>query len=195
MPPSIWPTGRASTALSMRRLGQELGIEAMSLYNHVANKEDVLDGVVELVVSEIEPPVSGSDWKDTMRQRVLSARRVLLKHHWASEVIVSRPNMQPAMLAYMDSMAAIFRNGGFSVDLTHHAFHVMGSRIIGFAQELYDDSGPPPADPEIAELMLRQLLANYPSISEIAAQVGPRRRDVRSAPVATTSSSSSSGST
>jgi len=158
-------------ALSMRRLGQEIGIEAMSLYNHVANKDDLLDGVVELVVGEIEPPVSGTDWKSTMRQRVLSARQTLVEHRWAAEVIAARPNMTPAVLAYMDSMAAILRNGGFSVDLTHHAFHVMGSRIIGFAQELYDDSGPPPEDSEAAQMMLSQMLAKYPSISEIAAQV------------------------
>ena len=85
-------------ALSMRRVGQALGVEAMSLYNHVANKEDLLDGMVETVVSEIDPPPSGPDWKSTMRARILSARRAMLRHRWASEAIVSRQNMTPAML-------------------------------------------------------------------------------------------------
>ncbi len=158
-------------ALSMRRVGQALGVEAMSLYNHVANKEDLLDGVVETVVSEIDPAAVGADWKSTMRARILATRRAMLRHRWASEVIVSRQNMTPAMLAYMNSMAEIFRTGGFSVDLTHHAFHVLGSRVLGFTQELYDDSAQPSDDPEMMAIMLRQMATQYPYITEIASQV------------------------
>jgi len=158
-------------ALSMRKVGLELGVEAMSLYNHVANKEDILDGMVDLVVSEIDPPSSDTDWKTAMRQRVLSAREALLRHPWASAVIVSRVNMTPTMMKYMDSVAGILRKGGFSVDLTHHAIHVMGSRILGFVQELYDDSEELAASPGIAAIMLQEMADEYPHITELAMEI------------------------
>jgi AcrR family transcriptional regulator len=156
--------------LSMRKLGQELGVEAMSLYNHVANKEDVLDGMVDLVVGEFEVPPSGTDWKTALRERVLSARRALLRHPWASRVMESRTQPTPTMLAYMDSVIGIFRTGGFSVDLTHHALHTMGSRMLGFTQELYDDSGGD-LGPELEALMLQEMAEKYPYISELATAI------------------------
>jgi AcrR family transcriptional regulator len=155
-------------SLSMRRLGQELGVEAMSLYNHVANKEDLLDGMLDVVVGEIDPPTPELDWKPAIRARILSARQALLRHRWASDVIVSRTSPTPAVLAYMDSMAAIIR-GGLSLDLTHHAFHVLGSRVLGFTQELFDDSAQPGGNAAELELMARQLALHYPHIAEIAA--------------------------
>jgi len=158
-------------SLSMRRLGQELRVEAMSLYNHVANKEEILDGIVDVVVGEIDPPISGADWKTTMRRRVLAARQILLRHPWASAVIASRVNVTPAMMGYMDSMCGILRKGGFSVDMTHHALHIMGSRILGFVQELYDDSEKLAESPEIAAMMLKQMADQYPYITELATQV------------------------
>lgn len=157
-------------SLSMRRLGQELGVEAMSLYNHVANKEEILDGIVDVIVGEIDPPISGADWKATMRTRVLAARQVLLRHKWASTVIASRVNVTPAMMGYMDSICGILRKGGFSVDMTHHALHIMGSRILGFVQELYDDSEKLAESPEIAAMML-QMAGQYPYLTELATQV------------------------
>jgi AcrR family transcriptional regulator len=158
-------------ALSMRRLGQELGVEAMSLYNHVANKEEILDGMVDIVVGEIDPPTTGTDWKSAMRHRILSARRSLLRHPWASAVIVTRVNVTPAMLQYMDSMAGILRGGGFSIDLTHHAFHVLGSRILGFVQELYDDSEAMADSPDASAVMLQQMAGVYPYITEMATAI------------------------
>lgn len=155
-------------AISMRRVGLELGVEAMSLYNHVANKNDLLDGMVDIVINEIDPPMSGLDWKPTLRARILSARQALLRHRWSSDVIVSRRSPTPAMLAYMDSTAAVIR-GGLSLDLTHHAFHVLGSRVLGFTQELFDDSGQPEGNSEELELMARQMALHYPHIAEIAA--------------------------
>jgi len=155
-------------SLSMRRLGQELGVEAMSLYNHVANKDDLLDGMVDVVVGEIDPPMPGLDWKPTIRARILSARQALLRHRWASDVMVSRKSPSPAVLAYMDSMAAIMRSG-LSLDLTHHAFHVLGSRVLGFTQELFDDSAQPGGNDAELEQMARQLALHYPHIAEIAA--------------------------
>jgi AcrR family transcriptional regulator len=158
---------RGIESLSMRNLGQELGVEAMSLYNHVANKEDVLDGMVDVIVREIDPPLSGADWKTAMRTRVLSARRALLRHPWASRVIESRTIASPTMLGYMDEMLGILRTGGFSVDLAHHSLHVMGSRLIGFTQEMYDDSGDPPT-PEEEAAMFRSWGDKYPHLSEMA---------------------------
>jgi AcrR family transcriptional regulator len=158
-------------AVSMRRLGQELGVEAMSLYNHVAKKEDVLDGMVDLIVGEIDPAADDSNWKTSARNRILSARKVMLRHPWASAVIVSRRQPSPAMMGYMDGMGGIMRRGGFSVDLMHHAFHALGSRVLGFSQELYDDSGEMEAAPEMQALMLRQMAEAYPNITAVMEQV------------------------
>ncbi len=158
-------------AVSMRRLGQELGVEAMSLYNHVANKEEVLDGMVDVVVSEVPAPLPNPDWKASLRQRILSARESLVRHPWASAVMVTRTTMTPTMLGYMDSTLGILRRGGFSVDLTHHAIHVLGSRMVGFAQELYDDNDELAASPEVAAVMMQQMSSAYPYISEMAMSV------------------------
>jgi len=158
---------RGIEELSMRKLGQALGVEAMSLYNHVANKEDVLDGMVDFVVGEIDPLPTGTDWKTAMRQRALSARRALLRHPWASRVLESRTNPTPTVLEYFDSMIGLFRAGGFSIDLTHHAMHAMGSRLLGFTQELFDDSNND-LGPEVQAIMLREMATKYPHLSEMA---------------------------
>ena len=147
-------------ALSMRKLAQELGVVPMALYKHVANKDELLDGVLDMVVAEIDPPAGAAGWKAAVRQRILSARRVLLRHPWAAQVIESRRAPTPAVLAYLDSMIGLFRAGGLPVDLTHHVMHTMGSRILGFSQELFDDNAggqPPPPEliralPHVAEL-------------------------------------------
>jgi AcrR family transcriptional regulator len=152
-------------ALSMRKLAQELGVVPMALYKHVANKDELLDGMIDVVVSEIDPPPSGTDWKTAIRQRVLSARRALRRHPWASQVIESRTNPTPAVLAYMDSIIGTFRAGGFSIDLTHHAMHAMGSRLLGFSQELFDDSVD--LDPEATAVMVQQLAGTYPYITQL----------------------------
>ncbi|WP_327304897.1 TetR/AcrR family transcriptional regulator C-terminal domain-containing protein [Streptomyces sp. NBC_01298] len=149
-------------ALSMRRLAQELDVVPMALYKHVANKEELLDGMADAVVGEIDPPAAGPDWRPVVRGRILSARRVLLRHPWAARVIESRTGPTPAVLAYLDSMAGLFRAGGLSADLTHHVMHAMGSRLLGFSQELFDTSGPSgPPDPALA--------ARFPHIAELAA--------------------------
>ena len=126
-------------ALSMRRLAQELGVVPMALYKHVANKDELLDGMVDVVVGEIDPPRTGTDWKTAVRERILSARRALLRHPWASRVMESRPRPTPAVLAYMDSMIGDVPRRRFSVDLTHHVMHALGSRMMGFTQELFND--------------------------------------------------------
>jgi AcrR family transcriptional regulator len=156
-------------ALSMRRLAQELGVVPMALYKHVASKDELLDGMIDVVVGEIDPPATGLDWKATIRRRVLSARAALLRHPWASRVIEGRAEATPTVLAYMDSMIGILRAGGFSIDLTHHAMHAMGSRLLGFTQELFDDTAD--LGPEQAEVMVRELAAAYPNITELVTAI------------------------
>src|SRR5256712_7308732 len=153
-------------AVSMRKLADELGVVPMALYKHVANKEQLLNGMLDVVVGEIDPPAHGTEWKSAVRQRILSARRALLRHPWASSVIESRKNPTPVVLAYMDSMIGVFRAGGFSVNLTHHVMHTIGSRLLGFTQELFNDSRT--VDPEVAAVMLRELGGKYPNGGAIA---------------------------
>ncbi|MFE4227843.1 TetR/AcrR family transcriptional regulator [Arthrobacter sp. NPDC056886] len=160
-------------ALSMRRLAQELGVVPMALYKHVANKEELLDGMVDALVSEIDPPVRDAGWKDVVRLRVLSARRALLLHPWGRQVLESRTNQTPAVLGYMDSFIGMFLAGGFSVDLTHHVMHALGSRMWGFTQELFDDSAgggteaPPALPPESQAAMFREMAERYPNILKV----------------------------
>ena len=153
-------------SLSMRRLAEELGVVPMALYKHVANKEELLDGMIDVVVGEIDPPVAGAGWKGAVRQRILSARRALLRHPWASQVMESKQNPTPLVLAYMDTMIGLFRAGGFSVNLTHHVMHTIGSRVLGFSQELFNDSSA--VDPEVAAAMMRELGPKFPNVLAIA---------------------------
>jgi AcrR family transcriptional regulator len=132
-------------AVTMRRLAEEVGAEAMSLYYHVAKKEDILDGVVDIVATEINEVVDGIDlpargahWKKSVRQRILSAREVFLRHPWAPAVFETRTTTSPAVLKYHDGLVGLMREGGFSYDLVHHALHALGSRALGFSQELFD---------------------------------------------------------
>lgn len=151
-------------SVSMRRLGDRLGVEAMSLYNHVENKEDLLDGMVDLVVDEIDLPDRTDDWKTAMRSQILAAREAMKQHPWAPKVIETRTNMSASMMRYMDAFCGLFVNSGFSLDLTHHALHALGSRMLGFTQELFDDSEALEQSPEIQALMMRQMQDHYPNI-------------------------------
>jgi AcrR family transcriptional regulator len=160
-------------ALTMRRLGRELGSEAMSLYYHVNKKDDVLDGIAELVVSEInevvdrlDGPSRGADWKQAVRQRILSAREVLLRHKWAPAVFETRESANLAVLRYMNGLLGLMRDGGFSWDLCHHAMHALGSRALGFSQELFDP-GAGAASADIPE----QVAAFVPNLAGMLAEV------------------------
>ncbi|WP_035847155.1 TetR/AcrR family transcriptional regulator [Kitasatospora azatica] len=160
-------------ALSMRSLAQELHVVPMALYKHVANKEELLDGMVDVIVGEIDPPAGDAEWRRAIRQRILSARRALLRHPWASRVIESRTNPTPGVLDYLNSVIGMFRAGGLSADLTHHAMHALGSRVWGFTQELFntgpsaESSAGPSVDPELRAGELRAMAARYPHIVEI----------------------------
>lgn len=154
-------------SVSMRRLGQHLGVEAMSLYTHIRGKADLLDGMVDAVVGEIPIDVEGPDWRTTLRRSILSARSVMLRHRWAARIIETRSTPGQATLRYMEAVTGILLDGGFTVDLAHHAMHVLGSRVQGFSQDLYDDPGVP--DPEAAVVWAAQLASVYPNIGALAA--------------------------
>jgi len=118
-------------ALTMRRLGAELDVEAMSLYKHVAGKEAILDGIVELVVGEIEIPSEEADWKGAMRRRAVSARQVLGRHPWAIGLLESRSAMGPNVLRYLDTIIGSLRSAGFSPQDAAHAFWLLDSYVYG----------------------------------------------------------------
>jgi AcrR family transcriptional regulator len=117
--------------LSMRNLAQALKVEAMSLYNHVDGKEQILDGLVELVVDEIDLPRPGQDWRRAMRKRAASAHAVLTRHPWATMLFVSRMNIGPNMLRYVDASIGVFREAGFSYPLADHAWTAIDAFIYG----------------------------------------------------------------
>ncbi len=120
-------------SVTMRRLGEELGVEAMSLYNHVANKDELLDGMIDVVFGEIALPSGGDDWKASMRQRGVSARHALSRHRWAIGLMESRTSPGPATLRHHDAVIGSLRAAGFSVAMAAHAFSVLDSYIYGFA--------------------------------------------------------------
>jgi AcrR family transcriptional regulator len=160
--------------LSMRTLAESLGVVPMALYRHVANKDDLLDGMVDVLADEIEPPIDAPDWRTVVRHRVLSARRALRRHPWGRRVLETRTSRTPGVLAYTDSFIGMFLDRGFSVDLTHHVMHAFGSRMWGFTQELFDDPGAAPAeqaagvDGAAAQAVLQQMAARYPNVLRIA---------------------------
>jgi AcrR family transcriptional regulator len=156
-------------ALSMRKLGLELGVDAMALYRHVRSKDDMLDGIVEMIVAEIERAPATGNWKVALRAQSMAARRVMLRHPWARRVLEDRPKGGPAFLAYVESVLATLRDGGFSIELAHHVLHVLGSRIFGFNQDLFEDKAPPPSPKDAATLV--QALTPYPRVIEMARSV------------------------
>jgi AcrR family transcriptional regulator len=170
-------------AVSMRKLGQDLGVDPMSLYNHVANKEDLLDGMVDLVVGEIDPAVGDGDgaggnagaggdgWKAVLRARVMAARATMLRHRWASRVIETRTAASPTIMRHYEAVAGILRAGGFSVDLVHHALHALGSRMLGFSQELFDDSAALAEGPEVLALNAHRMAGDFPHLSEMMLEI------------------------
>jgi AcrR family transcriptional regulator len=164
-------------ALTMRRLAQELGVEAMSLYHHVPNKGAILDGVVEVVMEElnaavdkVDAPAQEEDWQGALRARILAARTVLLRHRWMPRVLESRTEISPAFVRYYDGVLGIMRAGGFSYDLAHHALHALGSRALGFTQELFEPDNASAGD-EAAMAMLEQMADQFPHLVGMLAEV------------------------
>ncbi|MDX6294225.1 MAG: hypothetical protein QOH50_3300 [Kribbellaceae bacterium] len=159
-------------SLSMRKLAQELGVEAMSLYHHVANKEDILDGMVDLVFAEIELPTDGTEWKTAMRQRAGSARAALTRHPWAISIMDSRSSPGPATLRHHDAVLGSCRKAGFSVQMAAHAFSLIDSYIYGFVlQEVnlpFDDSSD--LEEVVDSMMLPFSADDYPHLVELTTE-------------------------
>jgi AcrR family transcriptional regulator len=157
-------------ALTMRSLASELGVKPMSLYHYVAGKDEILDGIVDLVFSEIELPASGGDWRSQMRLRANSARHALRRHPWAIGLMESRSHPGPATLRHHDATLGTLRTAGFSVAMTAHAYALLDSYIYGFA--LQEAALPFSAETvtESAETFMQQLDGDYPYLTEIATE-------------------------
>ena len=159
-------------ALSMRRLGQALGVEAMSLYKHVANKDDLLAGIVDIVAAEIERPAIGGDWQCSMRRRAVSAHAVLLRHPWATMLIVSRANVGPAMLHYVDATIGCLREAGFSYPMADHAWNALDSYVYGFTLQKLNFPFEPSDYATMAKAFLPMIpAAQFPYLNGMSQQV------------------------
>jgi AcrR family transcriptional regulator len=159
-------------SLSMRKLGVELGVEAMSLYNHVTSKSDLLDGMVDLVFAEIDLPIDGVGWRDAMRRRAISAREVLARHRWATGLMETRTSPGPATLRHHDSVLGILRGAGFSVAMAAHAYSLLDSYTYGFAMQ--EASLPFATGKETAALaqsiLARGAPGEYPHLTEFTVE-------------------------
>jgi len=155
-------------SLTMRRLGEELGVGPMALYRHVANKDDLVDAMVDIVFVEIGPPSADGDWKTAMRERAVAVRDALIRHRWAIGLMESRMNPGPANLAHHDAVIGCLRAADFDIGMAAHAYSVLDSYIYGFAATQLAlpftaaDAG------EVAESMLRPFSAGaYPHLTEM----------------------------
>jgi len=165
-------------SISMRKLAQALKVEAMSLYNHVANKEAILDGLVELVAGEIDVPSIGGDWRDSMRHRATSAHAALMRHPWATMLFVSRVNIGPNMLRYVDATIGCLRQAGFSYPMADHAWTALDAYIYGFTFQKLNF----PLDPsEYASTALQFLplipVEHFPFLNGMSQEVIAGRHD------------------
>lgn len=160
----------------MRALAAKLGVEAMSLYNHVPSKDDVLNGIVDRVVGEIDVPADTSDWRASMRRRAISVHGVLLRHPWAASLIESRSTLSPIRLRYAESVLGVLRGAGFSIDLAYATFLTLDSYVYGFT--LQEVSWPYPAEQvQTVVERLQPLIpaSEYPNVNEVMRVVSQRR--------------------
>jgi len=154
-------------SLTMRKLAQKLGVEAMTLYYYVTKKDDILDGILDLVVSEIEVPSSEGDWKTALRGSAISAHQVLLRHPWACSLMMSPARIRPARMHYMESLLGRLRTAGFSAEMTHHAYHAFDSHILGFTMWEVGYSAGAKALPDLGASFRRTFpVDRYPYIAE-----------------------------
>jgi AcrR family transcriptional regulator len=158
-------------SLTMRKLAKELGVEAMSLYNHCASKDDLLDGMIDIVFSEIEPPSPEDDWKEALRKRAVSTRDALARHRWAIGLMEGRAEHGPANLRLHDAVLGCLRGAGFSIEMTVRAYSVQDAYIYGFALQERDMS--PETASDFAASAQRQMreyeavLDDYPHLVEV----------------------------
>ena len=155
-------------ALSMRKVAEELGVAPMALYRHVANKEDLIDGMVDVVFAEIGLPPSGLDWKTAMRRRAIAVRDALARHRWAIGLMESRRTPGPANLRHHDAVLGSLRAGGFSVAMAAHAYSLLDGYIYGFALTKMNLPFQSSDVGAVAETMLAPFPVNeYPNLVEI----------------------------
>ncbi len=162
--------------LTMRRLAEHLGVDAMSIYYHLRDKNTLLAAMADAVAAEIavtaeiaigqEEP--SGPWTERLRALIMQARRTMLRHPWAARVLEARDTPTPAVLLHIERVLSVMRAGGCSVDLCHHAIHLFGSRLFGFSQDLFDDSAdaPPPSEEQAKEW-----IATMPHVAELAGAV------------------------
>jgi AcrR family transcriptional regulator len=136
-------------AVTMRRVGQALGVEAMSLYNHVRNKDELLDGMLDRLVEEIEVPPRGTEWREAIRRRAWSGRALVARHRWAPALFAARPMVRVPMATYLDGVLTCLLDAGFSAQLAHTALHVLDSRVLGFTRDLFDPGTQERMDPAV----------------------------------------------
>jgi AcrR family transcriptional regulator len=170
---------RGIDALTMRELARKLGFEGASLYYHVAGKDDLLDGMTDLVAAEIEVPSEAQDWKEAMRRRASSARDVFSRHPWASAIIDSREHSGPAQLAYADRVLGILLAAGFTPRAAANAFLILDTYIHGFQRQRSTLSLPEGVETfDVAEGLLAELPSDaYPSLLAIAADFAVNPHD------------------
>ncbi|MGZ4291687.1 MAG: TetR/AcrR family transcriptional regulator [Gaiellaceae bacterium] len=153
-------------ALTMRRLGEELGFEAMSLYRYVASKKDLLDGMLDLVLAEWQLPDGGGDWPDAIRTSAHSVHDALRRHPWAARLLMTGGHMRPARLRYMDRLLATLREGGFDADVSYHVYHLLDGYIFGYSLwEIAYTAVPIDAD-VVSKLMQTIPWDDYPDLAE-----------------------------
>jgi AcrR family transcriptional regulator len=161
-----------NSALTIRSLAKALGVKPMAIYHHVASKEEILDGIIDMVFAEIDPPPGDTDWKTVMRHRAVSARRALGRHPWSIPLMESRRNPGPATLRHHDAVIGTLRRAGFSIELTAHAYSLIDSYLYGFALQ---ESVSLPFDQETAPEAVESILAQsptdtYPYLAELAVE-------------------------
>jgi AcrR family transcriptional regulator len=155
-------------ALTMRRLGQATGVEAMSLYHHVANKEDVLGGAVDLLIDEIPAIAPRPDWQSALREQAMAGRAQFTLHPWAAQLLIARTPPRRAYLQYLDRVTGIMLAGGCSYQLAHTAMHVLDTRVFGFSGEFVTM---PDLGPEIAGILDGSKAHLYPHIRETLGEI------------------------
>jgi AcrR family transcriptional regulator len=157
--------------LTIRSLAQELGVKPMTVYHYVANKDEILDGIVDVVFSEIDLPSADGEWRAEMHRRAGSARQVLRRHPWAIGLLESRRSPGPATLRHHDATIGALRAGGFSIELTAHAYALLDSYTYGFALQEAGLPFAPDSVADVAEPMMAQFPADaYPHLVELATE-------------------------
>jgi AcrR family transcriptional regulator len=150
-------------AVTMRGLGSELGVEGMALYRHFANKDELLEATVDLLVGDITAPPTGGPWRSAIRARAMSARRVLGGRRWAQRMLATRLVLGPGTLSHIEAVTRVLRDAGFSYRLQHNTMHVLGARIFGFTQEPFDDALTPEAVQRFVALIRA---GDYPAMKD-----------------------------